>query len=280
MKGDYPKTFKFTSWHVQCRCHVIDILATEDEFINQQKKILAGEKNPVIQSENEVTDLPKGFTNWVADNKDRISAAKENGTLPYFLRDNEKSMFIDKAKSFAAKFNDKSKNIANEIGCFVTNVNIKSLTRTIEKSTADYAGDVTLCKDIIRNTFVVTDNKIENTIKKISEEFDVDRIKRQSSKLGYRGTIINVKTSNNTFAEIQVTTPQVIYGKSSNAIDYIGEKFFTEIKKLSGLENGLGHKLYEEWRKLDALIPLQSKRMKEIEKLSSDYYSKLRNLKL
>jgi len=89
LKGKYPKTFKFVGWHPQCRCHVEDILADEDEFINQQNKILSGDKSAVLKSNSEVTDLPKGFTQWVEDNKDRIEAAKGRGTLPYFLKDNK-----------------------------------------------------------------------------------------------------------------------------------------------------------------------------------------------
>lgn len=125
LKGKYPKTFKFYGWHPQCRCHVEDILATEDEFINQQKKVLSGEKNPVIQSENEVTELPKGFTNWVDDNKDRIKAAKENGTLPYFLRDNKIESLTQKQIFTPAKTIQEAKDFANK------NLNI-SISEKIE----------------------------------------------------------------------------------------------------------------------------------------------------
>ena len=52
--------------------------------------------NPVIQSENEVTELPKGFNHWVVDNKERIKATKENGTLSYFLKDNKIESFVQK----------------------------------------------------------------------------------------------------------------------------------------------------------------------------------------
>ncbi|MEI6752367.1 MAG: hypothetical protein WCK78_04295 [Paludibacter sp.] len=87
LKGDYPKSFKFVGWHPHCRCHVEDILASEDEFIKHQKNILDG-KPTTLKSDNEVKDLPEGFKGWVADNEERIMQAKQNGTLPYFLRDN------------------------------------------------------------------------------------------------------------------------------------------------------------------------------------------------
>lgn len=89
LKGKYPKTFKWVGWHPQDRCHVEEILASEEEFISHQQKIMSGDSSAVLKSQNEVTELPTNFNDWVKDNKDRIDAAKEKGTLPYFLRDNK-----------------------------------------------------------------------------------------------------------------------------------------------------------------------------------------------
>jgi hypothetical protein len=89
LKGRYPKTFKFVGFHPQCRCYQVSILATQEEFIKQQKEILAGNDSASIQSVNEVKDMPKQFTNWMMDNNDRIQNAK---TLPYFIRDNKTLM--------------------------------------------------------------------------------------------------------------------------------------------------------------------------------------------
>ena len=36
-----------------------------------------------------VKDVPQNFKTWIKNNTDRIAAAKERGTLPYFLKDNE-----------------------------------------------------------------------------------------------------------------------------------------------------------------------------------------------
>jgi hypothetical protein len=93
LKGKYPKSFKFVGWHPQCRCHVEDILATQDEFLAHQTKLLNGDRNSVLKSANEVKGLPKGFTNWIDDNIERIAVAKERGTLPYFLKDNSLHSF-------------------------------------------------------------------------------------------------------------------------------------------------------------------------------------------
>lgn len=78
LKGKYPKSFKFSGWHPQCLCYCIPILKTEDEFWADGD----------VRSANEVTDFPQGFKDWIKDNKDRINAAEERGTLPYFISDN------------------------------------------------------------------------------------------------------------------------------------------------------------------------------------------------
>lgn len=81
LAGKYPKTFVFKGWHPMCMCYCIPILKTEDEFwlLDEDEK-----------SVNEVTDVPKGFADWVEKNANRIERAEANGTVPYFIRDNRK----------------------------------------------------------------------------------------------------------------------------------------------------------------------------------------------
>ena len=54
LKGKFPKDFDFRGWHSQCRCVVVPILATDDEFVKMQEKILAGESPTSIRSEKSV----------------------------------------------------------------------------------------------------------------------------------------------------------------------------------------------------------------------------------
>jgi len=80
LAGKYPKSFVWTGWHPNDLCYEVPILKTEDEFFS-----LDDDKPSV----NEVTDVPQGFKDWVAENKDRMAAAEERGTQPYFIRDNK-----------------------------------------------------------------------------------------------------------------------------------------------------------------------------------------------
>lgn len=84
LAGDYPKSFKWTGWHPQCRCNAVPILKTVDEKIADNVAKRNGQA-PAKESVNSVKRLPKAFTDWVKDNKNRIAAAKSQ---PYFIRDN------------------------------------------------------------------------------------------------------------------------------------------------------------------------------------------------
>ncbi len=83
LAGKYPKDFKFVGWHPQCRCYTTTILKDDEEFWND----LDNDTN--TPSKNEVKEPPKGFNDWVKDNKDRIERAEKKDNLAYFLRDNK-----------------------------------------------------------------------------------------------------------------------------------------------------------------------------------------------
>lgn len=88
LAGRYPKDFKFTGWHPNCRCHIEYIHKTDAEVERDTKRMLRGEK-PIEahESKNYVGELPKSFKDWYDGNKERIS---RNKTTPYFIEDNKK----------------------------------------------------------------------------------------------------------------------------------------------------------------------------------------------
>jgi hypothetical protein len=95
LKGCYPKDFKFTGWHPQCRCSALTIIKTDDEINADLDKIERGESLD-SESVNSVADVPQGFRDWIADNEKRIEQSRSRGTLPYFLRFNGK--FLSKSQ--------------------------------------------------------------------------------------------------------------------------------------------------------------------------------------
>lgn len=83
-RGLYPKDFKFVGWHPYCRCHALSVLKSPEEMQEDTKRILAGEET-TTESVNRVTNVPREFKSWIADNEDRMMSAK---SIPYFLSDN------------------------------------------------------------------------------------------------------------------------------------------------------------------------------------------------
>lgn len=86
LQGDYPKDFRFTGWHPQCRCQVITILKDINEIREDNIKIMNGIA-PTGESINKVRDTPPAFKEWLSDNSDRIANA---ASIPYFISENPK----------------------------------------------------------------------------------------------------------------------------------------------------------------------------------------------
>jgi hypothetical protein len=86
LQGVYPKTFKWTGWHSNCRCYMVPVMATQDQIDEMADRILDGES---IDIATQIKDYPGVFKTWVKDNEDRYMAAKNKGTLPYFIMDNQ-----------------------------------------------------------------------------------------------------------------------------------------------------------------------------------------------
>ena len=93
LKGIYPKDFKWTGWHPNCRCYMVPVLATQEDLDQMLDKIMDGEEpgNLSVNPSNEVTEAPEVFKNWLEDPKtqERMEKAQEKGTLPYFIKDNQ-----------------------------------------------------------------------------------------------------------------------------------------------------------------------------------------------
>jgi len=89
LAGDYPKDFVFVGWHPQCLCYATSILPSQDEFIEMQKRKMAGDDTP-YEFKGMIKDVPDNFKEWVRKNESRIEKARAQGTEPYFVRDNEK----------------------------------------------------------------------------------------------------------------------------------------------------------------------------------------------
>ena len=85
LAGKYPKDFKWSGWHPNCRCYMVPITFTEEEMDRYGDAFVEGEDFDGTTSVNYVGDVPKGFSEWIEENRER---AKGWSSLPYFIRDN------------------------------------------------------------------------------------------------------------------------------------------------------------------------------------------------
>lgn len=86
LQGVYPKDFVWLGWHPFCKCAAVAVMAKDEEFLDYQQKLLAGEDVSKYKFSGKIEDVPDNFKNWVNDNADRIKEAKKQ---PYFIRDNK-----------------------------------------------------------------------------------------------------------------------------------------------------------------------------------------------
>lgn len=278
LAGKYPKDFSWTGWHPNDLCYKVPILKTEEEFWKWD-----GLSDVSTESINEVKDVPDEFKKWVLDNQQKIEKARERNTLPYFLRDNKSIVqnintensakeLVNRASLVGKEVQSLAESIAKNNKGFVTPINYKSISSITRKATTEGITPYDI-KDAVRTTIIVPKSQIDQVLNELSENDSFVRLKRQKpeSFMGYSGNIVNIQTSNGLIAEIQVNTDRMIYAKEKpeDAKRILGEKRWKDIRNQTGMEGGLGHKYYEEWRVLDKA----DKKAQKIVEKSIEYYS-------
>lgn len=289
LAGRYPKDFKFTGWHPNCRCHIEYIHKTDAEVERDTKRMLRGEK-PIEahESKNYVGELPKSFKKWAEENKQRIINKK---SLPYVIDDNKGIMSGDylnmavkevmgKAELSCDDIQTTAVKIANKYGAVVTPINLKSEASIIRKIKSERENDSFFApvdlKDTVRTTIIAPNDKIGEIITELKSLGNFVRYKAQNTELGYTGNIINIETSQGLVAEIQVNTAKMIYAKEIESVAkaVIGERLWNEINRKTGINGGEGHVFYEKWR---VIADKSSKKAIEIKKKSIAYYKNFTN---
>lgn len=291
-RGVYPKDFVFKGWHPQCRCYVVPILADEKEFDKIQEAILNDE--PIPESKSVIREPNKYFQDWWKSNKKRVSEAQ---SLPYWVKDNPKYTKIKREKTDAEKSLEKAikdvvikarssggevqglaESIAAGHNAICTPINYKSEASIKRKVLSRRIKDDSFMPenltDCVRTTIIVDTRQLKYVINELKAQESFYKYKPQKTILGYVGNIVNVKTNNGLVAEIQVNTAKMIYAKElpENAKAILGEKLWNKIHRETGIEGGLGHKYYEEWRVMSK-EEQQSAKGIALRKRSEEYYS-------
>jgi hypothetical protein len=181
-----------------------------------------------------------------------------------------------KAPAAKEEIDSMAKGIADENGGSVAKAPIKSEARAIEKINKDYGGDPKQIKDLARNTIVVDSDKIGNVAAGLKSNGAVVKvIDASADPMGYSGVNASVRTQAGIPAEIQVNSPEMIYAKEPESIAraQLGDAAYDDIASKTGVQGGLGHTFYEQYRVLDANSP----EAEALAEQSKAYYQSIRS---
>ena len=144
LAGIFPKDFKYTGWHPFCRCFAVPVLAKQDEFLEYQRKLLAGEDVSDFKFTGTVKDVPDNFNAWLDRNRERV---KTTTSVPYFIKDNGKYIPKDWVDGIGSLAKGRNKGIVTDVReaiikmkdpTFVTEKEVRTM---IEKYAAAEPGD-------------------------------------------------------------------------------------------------------------------------------------------
>lgn len=182
---------------------------------------------------------------------------------------------LERAPAAKAEVDALADRIADVFGGRVAKAPVKSEGRALEKIMADYAGDASRIKDLVRNTIIVDAKDIERVVARLEAAgAKVKAVATASDPLGYSGINATIVTKSGLTAEIQVNTAKMIFAKESagNARAILGDASYQAIAREVGVPGGRGHRLYEQWRAL----PPDSPQAKAIAAESRAYYAHFR----
>lgn len=126
-----------------------------------------------------------------------------------------------------------------------------------------------------------SNDDVDKVIEAISKHYKVVRVKYQTPDkfAGYSGNIVNVELPNGEIGEMQVNTPQMIFGKEveRDARMILGDGLWERLKANAGnLILGLGHRMYEVLRD----DSIDDERLDIVERNSRIYYDRIRKISL
>lgn len=91
-KGFNQTELEGRGWHPRCRCSQSPIMMDRESDEWKRLRSLPKAEYNAYQSPNLITSTPRAFNEWVSSHKDKLQKAREQGKLPYFVRDNQKAV--------------------------------------------------------------------------------------------------------------------------------------------------------------------------------------------
>lgn len=160
----------------------------------------------------------------------------------------------------------------------------KTFKSALPKLINEKEGDVLQMHDLARTSAVAnTPEARASLVEKLSKQDLHAPPLHQTPDIfaGYEGYLFKVKTPTGLVSEVQVISPEMMYGKAplSESLRILGKEKVDEIRRRTGAEPELGHKIYEEIKSMtpaEKISPEGKRKLEQLRQQSIDYYSKLR----
>lgn len=196
--------------------------------------------------------------------------------------DRNASYLVEKALKVKEEVQQYAELVAQAFDASLTPINLKSKASIVRKlNTYDVNHSVFKVKDAVRTTIIAPATQIDALRNHFRTQIGgtVLRVKEQSGAglLGYTGTIVNIRCSNGIVGEVQINTPRMIYAKEKpeDAMRILGRELWEKIRRETGMDGGLGHKYYEEFRLLSEKEQ-RSEKGEALRKASEAYYDRFK----
>lgn len=169
LAGDYPKDFMWRGWHPRCRCSMSSILMDRNSEEWKHLRSLPENEYKAYQSPNAVKNVPEKFSKWCERNADKLDLARENGKLPYFVRDNIKAVgdivdWEDKQPTKQGYIGTKlGRKEANDAYKYYADSKPIKLSDEQKKNIQEIAKEMGITKEVNPMTFFEADNGRANT---------------------------------------------------------------------------------------------------------------------
>lgn len=96
LAGVYPKWFKWSGWHPQCRCRMIAVQMPREDFTELVRLRFQGREKEF--KPKFIEKLPDQFVSYIQENTERINKA---ASVPYWFEDNRQKL-MESIKSFTS----------------------------------------------------------------------------------------------------------------------------------------------------------------------------------
>lgn len=163
LQGEYPADFDFPGWHPRCRCSMSSILIDRNSEEWKHLRSLTDKEYRKYQSPNRIKELPDAFKKWCEANKKKLTKAREDGKLPYFVKNNEKMVgdligWKNEAQKQGYEGTKLGRKEANEAYKYYADSKPIKLSEEQKRNIQEIAKEMGITKDVKPMTFLEADN--------------------------------------------------------------------------------------------------------------------------